>query len=300
MITSGPIFDRVEAVIGDSISYHHFCAGVLTPRDFAEFLDDNRAALVAAGVPDEDVDYAKRYPPNRDNFLREALTTLFESGVIAGDDFDAQQLRKARKRLGQWDHRDRTTYIYPEEAEILAVLANLRRPRHVAFLGAYYGYWAGAVLPALAASDGKAVLIDPDPDCCAHAVDNLSAEMDQGLVDVICATGEAYLAHPGPNFDMVVIDAEVSRDHPDPGLRGKGVYASLFAAALPRLTKDALVVCHNILLNDHTGSPVLAKALERNHHELAEFEALVRANLSNWVRIPSTEGVGVGRRLAQP
>jgi predicted O-methyltransferase YrrM len=300
MITEGPIFDRVEAVIGECSIYRHYCAGELSPQEFAAFLDSTRAELVAGGVPDEDVDYAKRYPADRDKFLRDTLNTLREQGVIAAAEIDPQQLVAARTRLARWDHGDRTTYIYPEEADILAALAILQRPRHVIFLGAYYGYWAGAILPALAESGGRAVLIDPDPDCCMLAINNLTHEIDQGLVEVISTTGEAFVSRPGPDFDMVVIDAEVSRDHPDPGLRGKGVYASLFTAVLPRLNKDALVVCHNILLDDHTGAPALASALERNHRELAAFEALVHANLCGWTRIPSTEGVGVGRRDAQP
>lgn len=299
MITEGPIFDRVTAVIGKNPTYSHYCAGNISRQEFADFLEMNRAELVEGGVPDEDVDYAKRYPADRERFLRESLDALASQGVIALAEIDPQQLAAAHARLTRWEHRNRTTYIYPEEATILAALAILQRPRNVIFLGAYYGYWAGAVLPALAASGGRAVLIDPDPDCCALAVDNLKSEIDDGLVEVKCTTGEEFLSRSGPDFDMAVIDAEVPRDHPDPDLRGKGVYASLFNAVLPRLAIDALVVCHNILLDDNTGAPALSRALERNHRELGVFETLVRANLSGWTRLPSTEGVGVGRRVAR-
>ncbi len=290
----GPVFDRVDAVLRDTRGYAAFRTGELPLADYADFLDAHREALVAAGVPSEDVDYAKRYPADIDMFVRDTLALLRERGVIAHSRFDAGLLAEARAHIGRYDHRGRTTYIYPEEASVLAALADIRRPHHALFLGSYYGYWAGAILPALKAGGGTATLVDPDPDCCALARENLADAVDAGEIAVACTTGEAFLDGADARFDMVVIDAELPRDHPQTELRGKGIYAQLLAAALPRLADGALLVCHNILLNDHSGARAFDAILERNCRELAAFDALARRHFPNWTEIASTEGMGAG------
>lgn len=294
MIVAGPIFDRVDAVLRDSHDYTRFRARNMTRDEYANFLDVRRASLIAKGVPDEDVDYAKRYPADRDDFVRAALARLSANGIIDRDATDPELMDEARRRARRYNHGGRSTYIYPEESDLLAAMTDIRRPGHILFLGSYYGYWAAATLPALALGEGTATLVDPDPDCCRLAESNLKEEVARGRVKIACTTGEALLAGSDQRYDMVVIDAEVPRDHPDPALRGKGVYASLLAAAMPRLADRALVICHNILLKDNTGTPVFADILARNRHELGPFLNLARTRLSGWTEIESTEGVGVG------
>lgn len=297
-VVDGPIFDRVDKVLRGTEPYRLFRLGRLAPADYFAFLEERRAALIAGGVPDEDVDYAKRYPADHDVFLTDALDALRRRGVIGPALHDPELVLEARRRARRFDHAGRTTYIYPEEIDLLAALADIGAAREILFLGAYYGYWAAAVVPALARAGGRATLVDPDPDCCALARANLAEEVDAGLIDIVCTTGEAWLAGPGPRYDMVVIDAELPRDHPDPALRGKGVYRPLLEAALPRLVPDALVVCHNMLIEDATGAPVFDGIVARNRRELAPFLALARPGLAGWTEIASTEGIGVGRRRA--
>lgn len=297
--SSGPLFDRLDTLLRDAPGYADFRAGRLSARAFADFLDSRRGALVSGGVPDEDVDYAKRYPADRHAFVRAAMAYLCRRGILPAADHDAAAWGVAERRLRSLDHGGRTTYIYPEEAELLFAIASVWRPRRALFLGSYYGYWAAAALPALAAAGGGAVLVDPDESCCALARRNLAAEVAAGVLEIACTTGEQFLAAPRPEpFDMLVIDAELPRDHPVAALRGKGVYAALLAAALPHLADRAVLVCHNILLTDWTGAPAFERILSRNGHELAAFEALARRHFGNWTEIHSTEGVGVGSRAS--
>jgi predicted O-methyltransferase YrrM len=225
------------------------------------------------------------------------MARLCERGVLPASDYDGAAWEAAERTLRGYDHGGRTTYIYPEEAELLFAISSVWRPRRALFLGSYYGYWAAAALPAIAGAGGTAVLVDPDRGCCDLARSNLAAEMDAGIVEIACTTGEQFLAEGQPEpFDMVVIDAELPRDHPVAELRGKGVYAALLAAALPRLADRAVLVCHNILLRDWTGAPVFDRILTRNGDELAAFEIIARENFPNWTEIDSTEGVGVGSK----
>jgi predicted O-methyltransferase YrrM len=295
---SGPLFERLDTLLREAPAYADFRAGRLSPSGFADFLDSRRGDLVAGGVPDEDVDYAKRYPADRHVFVRSAMERLCARGVLPAADYDFAAWQAAEGRLRGFDHGGRTTYIYPEEAELLFAIASVWRPRRALFLGSYYGFWAAAAIPAL--TGGTAVLVDPDEGCCALARSNFAAEIEAGTIEIACTTGEQYLAGPQPDrFDMVVIDAELPRDHPVAELRGKGVYASLLAAALPHLAGRAVLVCHNILLRDWTGAPVFERILSRNGGELAAFEALARTHFANWTEIDSTEGVGVGSRAPE-
>jgi len=291
----GPIFDRVDAVLSGVPAYAAFRKGRLDAAGFAGLLETHRDALVEGGVPGEDVDYAKRYPADRVGFIDEALRRLRANGVLPDVVWDPGMLAMADDRQARFFHGGRSTYIYPEESGLLAAIAALIRPRRVAVLGSYYGYWAAAVVPFLEAG-GRVTLVDPDPACCALAETNFTAEISAGALEVACRTGQALMDEAYGPFDLLLMDAELPRDHPDPTLRGKGVYAALLQAALPRLTPDAVLVCHNILLEDPIGCSVFGPIIARNQCELAPFKALVQQHFPNWTELASTEGVGVGRR----
>lgn len=295
---SGPIFERVDTLLAATPAYRDWRGGRLGAEGYRHLLDAERARLVAGGVPDEDVDYAKRYPAERSRFVADALARLDARGVIAGRDYDRAAWRRTEEALRRFDHGGRKTYIYPEEAELLFAIASVKRPRRSIFLGSYYGYWAAAALPPVAAAGGSLLLVDPDPGCCALAARNFADAIAGGTVAVACATGEAALAANDAPFDLVVIDAELPRDHPVTALRGKGVYAPLLEAVLPHLAPGALLVCHNILLSDWTEAPVFDAIVDRNRAELTAFEALARRHFPDWTEIASTEGIGVGSLAA--
>ena len=104
----------------------------------------------------------------------------------------------------------------------------------------------------------------------------------------------SYDQQQNGSFDFVVLDAELPSDYPDEALRGKGLYYALLDAVLPHITDPSLLVCHNILLNDHTGSPVMGSAVAQNQKELARFLKLVDENYQFFTEILSTEGMGIG------
>ncbi len=287
----GPLFDLVDRCLADTAEYQRFRAGALSRDSFSAFLEHMSPALVRAGVPREDVQYAKRYPASPAGFVDAVLADLVERRAIPH-----AQLDRASLRPRSIDHGGRITYIYPEEALLLAALAQITRPRRALFLGSYYGYWAHWALPAIIAAGGRAVLVDPAPAVQAIARRHLAASGFAHAVEIEPVEGQAYLAHTREAFDLVVIDAELPRDHADPDQRGKGVYRSLYAAAWPRLAPSALVVCHNILLSDHSGAPFFEEVIARNRVELGAFKELAERTLDGFVEYPSTEGVGIGWR----
>ncbi|CAJ3410683.1 O-methyltransferase [Burkholderia pseudomallei] len=295
---SGPIFDLVDGVLRDAPEYRGFRAGAQSRAEFAAFLERVRMQLVGRGVPANDVHFAKRFPVSIDAAVEHAFAELAPMGLARPAGFPAVCARAAARIGRGFDHQGLGTYIYPEEGRLLLAIALAFQPRNAVFLGSYYGYWAAWALPAIVACGARAVLVDPDPRVAEVARRSLARLYPGARVEIVCDTGEHYLAGGGGPFDLVVLDAELPRDHVDPTRRGKGVYAHLLRAALPRLAERSLLVCHNILFRDHSGCAFFDDVIARNREELAPFLALVAREYDCFVECPTTEGVGVGMRTA--
>jgi predicted O-methyltransferase YrrM len=294
---AGPVFDIAYSVLATESGYHAFLQGG-DRQSFGAFLDSISAKLTSAGLPAEDVHFAKRYPPCAERFAAEALLKLAAAGFLPHTDYDKAWYEKLACDIRlHHEHGSYRTYIYPEEARLLFAIADIARPRSAAFLGSYYGYWAHAALATIARHGGSAVLVDPDPAAQDVARRNLARARLLGPVEVMVSPGEEHLQRAAKLYDMVVLDAEGPRDHPDPEQRGKRVYAPLLRHALPRMTADALLVCHNILFEDIAGCSYFDRIIERNRDELGPFLRLVADEFPGFVECASTEGVGVGRRM---
>lgn len=293
---AGPLFDAVHRCLAERDEYRRFRAGELSRHEFARFIDRMTGELIRSGVPAEDAQFAKRYPVSAAAVVDDVLADLSRRRAIPHAELDRAQLLAVAEAVASLDHGGQCTYIYPEEALLLAALAQIATPRRAVFLGSYYGYWARWALPAIVTGGGRAVLVDPDPHVQMIARRHLERAGFGGAVELAITTGEDFLSGTTEAFDLVVLDAEGPRDHADPDQRGKRVYRSLFAHASPRLAPAALLVCHNILLSDHSTAGFFTRTIERNREELGPFLALVEGELDDFVEYPTTEGVGVGWR----
>jgi predicted O-methyltransferase YrrM len=292
---TGPVYDTIHQTLRDKPEYQQFRHGLLSPQAFHALVDGSAAELVAKGALVGDLPFVKRLPSQQARIVAEILDDLFARGMLPTHTLDPHQLVRASELAMTYHHGPFKTYIYPEEGLLLAALAAICRPTNVIFLGAYYGYWAQWLIPTVAENGGRITLVDPDERSCAVATRNILSSSHADAVQVVIAPGEDHLAGSGEFYDFVVLDAENPRDHLDPQLRGKGVYASLLRACLPRMTEDAVLVCHNILFADSTRDPAFDGIIERNHQELGPFMQLTHEAFS-FFEYATTEGVGVGRR----
>ena len=292
---TGPLHDVALRVLARHPQYVLHRAGALSPRDWCAFVDRAAPELVAAGVPATEVPFAKRYPPDPQDFVRGAFARLVAANIVERAGFDAAIAAHASAFAASYDHGGYGTFIYPEEGLLLCALADVLRARSAVFLGSYYGYWAAWALPALAAHGGRAILVDPDPHANAVARRNLARYGE--AVHVVTATGAEFLGTTRDTFDLVVVDAELPRSHPVRDEAGKGIYRSLLHDVLPRCAPRAHVVCHNILFANASADPYLASVVARNARELGPFRDLAARELDRFVELCSTEGVGVGVRV---
>lgn len=300
-IPAGPVYDLAEAVLRDRAEFAAFRNGTLSRDHFATFLDAMAADLCRAGLPADDVQFAKRYPSNETTFVDDSLARLAAAGIIPTMDYDRAGFeRAAAAARGQYQHGPFATYIYPEEARLLFAVCDILRPRRTVVLGSYYGYWAYWAAAAIARHRGTIVLVDPDGRAQAIARQSFERLGLSQCTDIVEATGEAYLARGDEAFDAVVIDAELPRTNVNPLYAGKGIYALLLDAALARVRPGAALICHNILFDDIAGVAFFDRIIDRNQRELAAFLSLVARCCDGFVECTSTEGVGVGRLRGAP
>ncbi len=297
---TGTVFAAADSTLNGSPIYRSFRAGAASRADFNRLVESRAQALRDAGVPGSDVPFMKRFPRNPRACVGRVLADLHRRGILARATCDADSLDRTERMMARFDHGPFKTYIYPEEGLLLAAIAEIRAPRHAVFLGSYYGYWSHWAIPGIVAAGGRVTLVDPNEACCEIARRNLKANGFADAAEVVATSGEDFLARTAEMFDLVVLDAENPRDHPDPEQRGKRVYHPLTRVCLPRLAPDALLVCHNILFTDSSGDPAFDAVIARNREELGRFAELVAGNFGPFIEYRTTEGVGVARLGGSP
>ena len=293
---AGPFFDIAYAVLKDSPEFQLFRSGGLSRKQYAELIERLAPELIAAGLPAEDVEYAKRYPASNAEFVLSALNDMVSRGILEKSSYDEEFYKTLEKQMRSFDHHDSQTYIYPEESLLLFAVADIIKPKNAVFLGSYYGFWAYPAAAAIFRSGGKIVLVDPDERTQEIARSNFSKTDFAAGIEYAVMNGEEFLDQTDKLFDFVVIDAEGPRTHPDPGQRGKRVYYSLLKNSLPHLAESAVLACHNILLEHFDESDFFKQRIERNYDELNPFLELASKEFPDFTEYLSTEGVGIGKR----
>jgi predicted O-methyltransferase YrrM len=293
---TGPVFAIAQAVLAPRREYQSFLRGG-SRGEFGVFLDSIAPDLIAAGLPPEDVQFAKRYPQSQTAFVGKTLHSLTDIEILPQPHYDEAGYERLADQIRQeYDHGPFRTYIYPEEARLLFAIADILRPKAAIFLGSYYGYWARAPLAVIARHGGRAVLVDPDPQAQAVARRNLKSAGLLDAVELAVTTGQDYLQKTSDRYDLVVLDAETPRDFPDPQQRGKAVYGPLLDHALARLTPEAHLVCHNYLFENVAGCQFFDRIIDRNRNELQAFLDIAAREFCGLVECSSTEGIGIGKR----
>jgi predicted O-methyltransferase YrrM len=295
-LMAGPVYQIAEAVLRKQPEFSAFRNGELSRARFATFLDQMAATLHRAGLPPDDVQFAKRYPASDATFVDDWMRRLAAAGIVPTPEYDRAAFRRAAAAARRhFHHGPFATYIYPEEARLLFAVCDVLRPHHTVVLGSYYGYWAYWAAAAVARHGGRLVLVDPDSRAQAVARKSFARLGLSRCTEIIEDTGEAYLTRCAEPVDCVVLDAELPRTGGNPLTAGKSIYAVLLHAALERTRPGAALICHNILFHDIAGAEFFTEIINRNERELAAFLALVSRCCDGFVECTSTEGVGVGR-----
>lgn len=294
--SGGTAARRILDALAGTPAFDRWREGLVDRRAYTAALDGLLGCPARAGLTDNQVALSARMRWRPGEAVAEALDACVAAGLVPTSAYDTDRFCAERERIeGAWDHGGRTTFIFPEEAQLLFALADLVRPRRVAVLGSYYAYWAVWALAGSGPAMEHAVLLDVDPAVNALAAANLAALGFDGAVDVVTDDAVAYMARTDERFDLLVLDAEAPPDA-EPRLRGKAIYGPIAEAALPRLRPGGLLVVHNVLLDDLVAHPYFEGLVAHNRAELDEFLGRVAAACPRSVHVPTTEGVGVYRK----
>jgi len=161
---SGPVYNVAHSVLQSCPEWGAFKAGSLSRKDFGLVLDSLAPQLIRAGLPANDVHFAKRYPRSESGFVDKALRTLVEKKILPSSIYNQEFYAAVASDMRMHhEHGNFATYIYPEEARLLFAITDILKPSSAIFLGSYYGYWAHAAMITICGSGGRVLLVDPDP-----------------------------------------------------------------------------------------------------------------------------------------
>jgi len=293
----GTVFSHIDAVLKNHSFYNDFRINAVCSETYASKLLASKQALVDQGVAEADVHFSARFPRNEQAFVAQILSDLKQNNILPNDRYSSEAFAEYEKIIKQqYIHDSYATYIYPEEEQLLYALCAIAKPKRVAFLGAYYGYWAAWALPHIQDNGGSAYLLDVDQDVVDLAARNIRKLGFEGCARAIKQDAIEFMQNTDDQFDMLVIDAECDQSHPDPDFRGKAIYHPLLQAALPKLKQGGLVVCHNILLKNTTNDVYMDGVIQKNMREHRKFVPLVQTSLRKFIEYTSTEGVGIGMK----
>jgi predicted O-methyltransferase YrrM len=291
---SGTAAEKVVRALAHEPAFRDWRAGRIDRSAYLARLEGILACAAARGVTRSEAGLSGRMHWRPRSCVRGALARAVERGVLASAGYDAPSFDRLRARVSTaWDHEDRTTYIFPEEAELLFAVASVLRPRRVAVLGSYYAYWALWALAGAGAALERAILLDVDADVNRLAEVNL-ARLGLGPVSsVITDDAIAYMNGTDEDVDLLVLEAEGPPTAADPRRCGKAIYGPMLEAALPRLRPGGVLVAHNVLLDDICEHPYVRSLVARSRRELGEFTALTSERFRASVQVATTEGTGI-------
>ncbi len=291
----GTVFSHIDAVLQNYAFYNDFRINKLSSDEYASELLASKQALMDQGVAEADVHFCSRFPSNEKTFVEQTLADLVRNDILPNDQYCTDEFVDFANIIQlQYMHDNYATYIYPEEARLLYALSAIKKPKRVAYLGSYYGYWAVWTLPHVQKHGGNAYLLDVDQKVIDLATRNIRKLGFEGCASAINQDAIEFMRNVDDDFDMIVIDAECDQSHPDPDFRGKAIYHPLLQAALPKLKRGGLIVCHNILLENSTNDTYMDDVIKRNMEEYKKFLPLAQTSLRRFVEYTSTEGVGIG------
>lgn len=296
IVQSGTAHAVIDTALRNHVEYRNFRDGLMSREDYSRWVESQFDELTELGLNRDKQNLSTRLPADDHACVTNALATLAADGVVAGSEYSRKEFEEFAEAVAEkWDHGDRTTFIFPEEARLLFAMAHQVRPRNAVFLGSYYGYWAIWALPAVAAAGGRMTLVDVDPDVMALAERNIAALGYAHLVDFVVADATEY-ARTLSDVDLCVLDAEGPLDAPDPDLRDKAIYYPHTRAVSHALPEGALLVAHNVLLENLTDNSYFAGRIANNTAQFAKWTAHLDEYYDAHRVFPTSEGVGVYRR----
>ena len=291
----GPVYNRIRASLSGFSIFDAWRDGMISRRTYEEHLDEIFNLPKTVPLNENERALSSRLWWRPGDCVDSTLLALMDQGAITQIAYDRAKFLRFRSLVEQhWSHANRSTYIFPEEAQLVYALSECIRPRRIAVIGSFYGYWAAFAIAGAWEGLESAVLIDKDAEVCRLAETNLKrlGKAKKACVEPMDAFD--FFRQEHEPFDMVLLDAECPRGSGDPRLRGKAVYAPLLEVSLPYiLKKSGYLIARNMLIDSDCSHSYFTTVVDRNTSELSPFIRLAGDSFTGSHLVDSTEGVGI-------
>jgi predicted O-methyltransferase YrrM len=295
MPTAGPVFNRIVAALSGFERFDYWRDGIIARNEYLDCIDMILELPPTVPLNENERALSSRLWWRPGDCVEGTLRELRDEGLLGGIEYDVRAFKRFAERVRRhWNHEDRWTYIFPEEAQLAFAIASCYEPKRLAVVGSYYGYWAAFALAGGARSLEQVILIDKDAEVCRIAQTNLSRLVQGVQWQVECIDAFEFFKRSGYGFDMVLLDAEGPRDSGDASFRGKAIYGPLLESMSQSFAMDrTCLVAHNILTSTDSTHPYFQRLIGRNRTELDPFMSLARELFNGVHVVTSTEGVGI-------
>jgi predicted O-methyltransferase YrrM len=293
----GTAFERIDAVLSCVPQYLAFLDGRLSRQQYSDWMEDCGERVLGDLLNEDQRNLSTRLRADDRRYVAEILVDLRAAAICHSTQYPERAFDVHRQQVAELtEHGGRVTYIFPEEARLLFALAYILRPRHAAFLGSYYGYWASWALPGIVAAGGRATLVDIDPAVMELAERNLAALGLARHVDFVVGDATGAASARLRDVDLCVLDAEGPKHGADPDLVDKAIYYPIMRAATPAVKPGGVLVAHNMLLENLTTNRYFECSIARNGRQFAKLMPHLAQHYDRGRVYLTTEGVGVFRR----
>jgi len=293
--TGNTAYQKIDNALSHYDWYMNYRKNRLERSDYLKYLLQFKQKLMDTGLSEDEIHLSTRFSLNDEQTVDYILNDLRNRKMISSVDYPKDKFDLLAQKISQeFIHKSCITYIFPEESRLLYALTYITKPETMLFLGSYYGYWAIWATILLKETNGVAYLVDTDQHMLALAEKNMKKFQCDSVVKYINEDAIQFLAREKIPHDFIVLDPEGPKEGADPDLLDKAIYYPMMKAAHPYLTKDGIILCHNILLtNPILEDPYFAKKIEYNNIQFSKFLPFMMEHYTAGVWYDTTEGVGV-------
>ncbi len=292
--TGGPVAEKLQSILCGFEIYRDYQSGKISHSEYVRGLESNAEELEEAlGGPRNLRLLASRYPSDFDRHADEILAEWMSKGLVSETPSN-EPLEDLRERMSsRFSFGEFTTYIHPDEARLAYLVSMARPPKRLVVIGSYFGYWAIWAMPGVEKADGKAMLIDPNPEVCALAEGNFKSMGYGDRTTVRADKAEDILDEMLEEIDLVLLDAAGSFQHPDPAYRGKGIYAFMVEGVFSRMRDGGLMAVHNDYLADVGVNKLSKPFVDRSVEQLARFHEFCDSHFKKSHVAATPDGFGL-------
>lgn len=277
--------------------FHALLDEKISPTEYFMRISEKKNKLLHGDFNEDMLNLSARMPPDPEKYVDTLLEMLFEHGIIPSKTYNKEVYDETEKIFSHnFNHRNNKTFIFPEESRLLFALADITKPRKIAFMGSYYAFWALWVLPALPI--GSTVwLMDIDTNSQALATENINNLSLAEEVEIIQIGEDAikYIKNI-MDLDWIVLDAEGPKYGVDDDMIDKAIYYPMIREGYASLREGGLMIAHNILLNNTTNSEYISEKIRWNEKMFSKFLPFLQKNFQSFLHFESTEGVGIAKK----